>query len=237
MRDGRWMVSCDAVGFDTDGRLVNGQHRLSAVIASETPAALLVVRGLSPDVFEVLDTGKKRSASDALAILGYENYTVLASAGRLFTNYLKFGRLSGSIVTTAAENEEVVETVQAFPHLQDSARLLVRYKNDLIGIASASVLTFVHAIYAQTHRAEADEFMEKLATGHGIGDGEPVGVLRNQLIRAALTGNTKLDRDALLALVVRALNMTIADRRVRQIRYSPSQQDFPQPDLDALPSA
>jgi hypothetical protein len=31
--------------------------------------------------------------------------------------------------------------------------------------------------------------------------------------------------------------MTIADRRVRQIRYSPSQQDFPQPDLDALPSA
>lgn len=80
MRAGDWVASPEPLIFASNGRLLNGQHRLNAVIASETPQRFLCVFGVDERVFSVLDRGKVRSLADAHAM-----EKRLAEAARLLT--------------------------------------------------------------------------------------------------------------------------------------------------------
>jgi len=66
IRNAEWKLSPEAIVIANTGRLLNGQHRLSAVAKSGEAVRFLVIRGPSEDVFEVLDRGALRSTSDAL---------------------------------------------------------------------------------------------------------------------------------------------------------------------------
>lgn len=48
MQDGHWKLNGKTICFDSTGRLLNGQHRLSAVVRSGVPLTTVVVRGLDP---------------------------------------------------------------------------------------------------------------------------------------------------------------------------------------------
>ena len=48
MEDGTWKLNGKTICFDWNGRLLNGQHRLSAVVRSRVPLTTVVVRGLDP---------------------------------------------------------------------------------------------------------------------------------------------------------------------------------------------
>lgn len=83
MKAGLWRFEAsDPIRFDINGQLIDGQHRLHAVIKSGVPNYFLVVRGVPTDVVHTLDTGKSRSPGDALKIRGYANSVLLASATR-----------------------------------------------------------------------------------------------------------------------------------------------------------
>lgn len=66
MSNGEWKLSPEAIVIANTGRLLNGQHRLSAVVKSGVAVRFLVIRGTNEDVFEVLDRGAVRSTADAL---------------------------------------------------------------------------------------------------------------------------------------------------------------------------
>ena len=52
MRDGKWRLNGKVLIFDRNGRLLNGQHRLHAVVQSGVSLTTLVVRGVDPSVLE-----------------------------------------------------------------------------------------------------------------------------------------------------------------------------------------
>ncbi len=80
MVSGKWKTNGDSIRFDRNGRLVDGQHRLNAVVQSETPLETFVCGGLDPAVFDTLDVGKKRTLRDVLKIEGIANYSAVAGA-------------------------------------------------------------------------------------------------------------------------------------------------------------
>ena len=47
-----WHLNGKTITFDSNGRLLGGQHRLSAVIQSGASLTTLVVRGLNPALLE-----------------------------------------------------------------------------------------------------------------------------------------------------------------------------------------
>lgn len=49
MRNGEWRFNGEAIKFSKDGRLLDGQHRLLAVIAADKPLTTLVIRGLEDE--------------------------------------------------------------------------------------------------------------------------------------------------------------------------------------------
>jgi hypothetical protein len=70
MKSGRWKLSTDCIAFDTDGRLINGQNRLSAVEKAKVPVQFLVARNFPSDSIGVLDLGKKRMMHERITIAG-----------------------------------------------------------------------------------------------------------------------------------------------------------------------
>lgn len=54
------------IAFDTNGRLIDGQHRLHAIIEAGVPIQISVTRGCSAASFSILDRGANRSQSDIL---------------------------------------------------------------------------------------------------------------------------------------------------------------------------
>ena len=69
MKLGRWKASPEPIVITTRGRLVNGQHRLWAVVETSTTQEFTVV--VIPDeqyteIFEILDQGASRSSADVL---------------------------------------------------------------------------------------------------------------------------------------------------------------------------
>jgi len=70
MNKGEWLISTDCIGFDRLGRLINGQHRLTAVVKSNTSQLFIVVRNLPVQSAQIIDLGKKRFMEERLCIAG-----------------------------------------------------------------------------------------------------------------------------------------------------------------------
>lgn len=80
IENGDWDFTGDPIKFDTRGVLIDGQHRLVAVVKSGKSIRLLVVRGVNTSARSVVDTGAARSKGDALQLEGYKHATTYASA-------------------------------------------------------------------------------------------------------------------------------------------------------------
>jgi hypothetical protein len=66
MRRGEWKVSHQAVAMARSGRLIDGQHRLSAVVVAETAVPMVVAYGADEKTFDSLDIGVKRTPEDII---------------------------------------------------------------------------------------------------------------------------------------------------------------------------
>lgn len=77
----RWSRNPQPVIFDADGDLIDGQHRLLAIIASGASIWLHVYSGASKDVRDNIDSGMIRRVSDQMAIIDGEGDSKAKLAG------------------------------------------------------------------------------------------------------------------------------------------------------------
>jgi len=86
--------------------LIDGQHRMKALIEAEATLQMVCVFGLEPNAKHALDMGRKRSAGDVLALKGYSQSPRLAGAARQLL-HIKYNSPSAKV--TNAEIEAIVE--------------------------------------------------------------------------------------------------------------------------------
>jgi hypothetical protein len=66
---GRWKEDTgEVIKISKSGIVLDGQHRLYAIIKANTPIFLHIVYGIDDSVSDVLDTGSVRSASDVFKL-------------------------------------------------------------------------------------------------------------------------------------------------------------------------
>lgn len=73
IRSGRWQETHQGIALDTDGALLDGQHRLSGIVRAGAAVPVLVSVGVPRETVAVIDTGAVRSISDILAVAGVES--------------------------------------------------------------------------------------------------------------------------------------------------------------------
>lgn len=162
MLSGRWRLTPDSpVSFDWNGRLINGQHRLSAVTVANIPIQFIVSRGWSPDVIECIDQGKSRTDVDRAHAKGFLhlNSTHFAIARACFYNPCEF---SYAIKLTS---QELLDLVIRHEEAISFSMKTSGYKG--ASAFSPILASVARAWYTQNH-LRLQEFLEVLQSGHVI---------------------------------------------------------------------
>lgn len=199
--DGTWQLNGESIKFAPDGRILDGQHRLAAIVAAARSMLTVVATNVPPESFETLDTGKGRRVADVLSIVGMDRPNRLAPALALLARYdWAAGVFSGygagvvtntQALTTLREHPRIVESVAA----TDRAATLVGW-----GIAGA-----LHYIFSEVgSRAEADTFFEQLGSGADLSKRSAVYFLRERALASKLSRTERLTRLRLRDLVIKA---------------------------------
>lgn len=169
MQLGEWVVNGEPVILDDEENLLDGQHRLEAVIRSGVSVPMLVVYGVPAEVFPTLNTGKTRCLADVLAIKGEANQRTLAGALRLVyfqergqLASLRQGKSGVSNLTLAAE-------LGAHPNLRHAVEFVSGRCQR--GLHPPAVLSFLYYRMAALHPDEARGFFTRLLTQEGIPPG------------------------------------------------------------------
>lgn len=66
MKEGSWIATHQGIAFDIDGRLVDGQHRLLAIVKSGVSVDMMITFNLDVKAYGGMDQGAARNAADLL---------------------------------------------------------------------------------------------------------------------------------------------------------------------------
>jgi len=120
---GEWKVTNQGLAFDKEGNLIDGQHRLAAVLQTRKTVPMMVATNMPADIFNVVDSGCKRTTGDALDILGSENGLVVSGAIKIFICYQKFPEASWS--GTAIVQPTAIEITDIYKQRSDEIEALL----------------------------------------------------------------------------------------------------------------
>lgn len=129
MQAGRWQLTGEAIKFATDGTLLDGQHRLEAVVRSGATVQMFVISGLSPHTREVMDTGSKRTTADALKMNGENNSVALAAGARLAVRFEQ--GLADERTHKTISNPEIIAWIEANPAVHAAVELIRGYTKEI----------------------------------------------------------------------------------------------------------
>lgn len=75
IKAGKWRITGDTIKFNVDGKLIDGQNRLYAVVEANKAIKTYVARNVPNESITVIDTGCARTGQDALKISGFTDTT------------------------------------------------------------------------------------------------------------------------------------------------------------------
>jgi hypothetical protein len=220
MKDGAWMLNGDAIRFNCNGDLIDGQHRLAACIKSDTPFECYVIRGLQHEAFDTIDQGRRRSLSDVFARDGYKNYKTLAAATRWFWLYGRGFKCFGETLRPDKAHE-LIEANPSLHHAADAALRLYREQR----LVNPGLLAFLIFVTGQSDQDKADTFWASAITGQDLTKGSAAHLLHKRLVANA-TAVARLHVNTIAAIGIKAWNAYITKTPIATLRWSENE-EFP----------
>lgn len=233
MDRGEWIGGASVITFDTGGHLIDGQHRLMAVILHGKPITFRVDYGVDPAFMYAIDTNVLgRSLRDLLAINDEKNYSHLATAIRLVYKYEKDNEMRGGVVQLNRPSSLVYLNFlnEHIPTIRDSVRKMVGMTKQFTGVYSVGHAAGFHYLFSIDDPDAADRFFKDLANGEGITRSDPVFRLRARMLennRKHRQYGPKLPDRMVWALTIKAWNATVSGEVLRTLRWSAGSEKFP----------
>lgn len=225
MRNGWWRQTGESIVFDNQGQLVQGQHRLHAVIRADVAIEFVVVCGVESIAQDVMDTGARRSLGDQLARRGEKNCNTLASAVLLAKTWEEFGKPHAN---TGVSHVELLQWFSDHDDIRESANLAVSLARRIkypSGLAAA-----IHYRMSHFSADDANEFWDVLCTGRAAENSQPIALLRNRMVEAmaANARGTVMTPMQRAGLTIRSWNAWVTGAEIGLLRWAPQRgEKFP----------
>lgn len=230
MAAGKWQDNGETIKIDTNGLMIDGQHRIQAIIEAGVPVELWVARGLEPQAITSIDIGVSRKYSDLLKLEGQTNVLQLAAFLRRLYLWERGIRVSrGSVAPSPAEMDTVLHNNSALIKLSMTRAEQTRQGFKPLTPAVGATAFF---LFARIQIDQAHTFFDRLTDGAIADVGHPIMRLRHRLYNAPQ--GRKLNPDEKLACVIRTWNHYRAGNSVESIVITPRGQlndnNFPEPE-------
>ncbi|WP_160051174.1 hypothetical protein [Nocardiopsis sp. FR26] len=223
MKTGRWQLTHQGIAFDTEGLILDGQHRLLAVTLAGVPVDMLVFVGMDRSTFTVLDAGRRRQAGH---LIQTTPYGILAAATCRFLGVVDgtFQGAKNSYVAGQGSNDILLGV---FANWETE---LVKWAKDVNDSRRTSrIIPAPHlAVLAQAERTQyADRipsWLEGIKSGVGFDATDPRLHLRNRFIAGSKAFLGTNGRDHAYRLIVKAWNAHAQGQPMRVLRRREDEQ-------------
>ena len=221
MKEGKWATTHQGIAFDDGGRLIDGQHRLKAIVKSGCTIQMMVTRGLPAErkgikTIDTIDQGAVRTVANQLQLShGIKNAAQTAATLQVIAGIACAGKKPRMTVATALALLNV---------LGDSVKIgAVRSEvPQLRKTAILGSLAFAHYYFP----LKIDAFVTKYVTGEQLSAGDPALALRNLAITLGSSTLEIQERRSLTGYTISAAAATIRGLPVTRLRALAADADF-----------
>ena len=204
--DGLWVHTGQPIIISKSGRLLDGQHRLHAIIQSNRAVNIDVRFGAPDDAFSVIDIGKPRSAADIFSIHKVKDPTLMAAATRwvlAIENDEIHGKNTHDFRTKLNPGEYYEEFISR-KKLDDSRRIAWLFKRERL--LQPALAVALHYLCSRRNPTLADEFFENIAGGFGFKSKRSADYTLYRKLVKNLGATEKLPTFVVAAFVVKGWN-------------------------------
>lgn len=207
MQNGNWRLTHQGIAFDEDGNLLDGQHRLMAVVKSGITVPMLVTTDMSRDTILNLDTGVTRDVSDILKfrygderIYRKESVAVIRFIWQ-FTNTSHLAMTTAQVEKAIQKNEDLLGYILMVRNKSKSLRNTALVAGLIAGLTwgidNGTIERFVDLAYRNTIDPEATRETNRVVLDYAravqrVGNGSIADRRRtNEMTRCALYSYVK----------------------------------------------
>jgi len=215
---GRFVFNGDAIRISKTGRLLDGQHRLLAVVTTGISIETLVVSGLNDECFKTIDQGSLRTLAALLSMEGATNYTMAAASSLLIQKYL-----DGQVPTQGSAGSRSKTDLVNFYNENKANVLLATSRisgsKQLKKLMSGGYLAFIYFILYEINKEDCELFFSRVESGNGLVIHQPELVLREKLI-SVISKNDKEGQVARAAYFIFAWNAFRSNKQMKFMRWT-----------------
>lgn len=213
MAAGNWHANTgETIKVDVDGRVLDGQNRLRAVIMADTSIYFDIAYDVPTDAMQVIDTGVSRTAADVLRIAGAASRFRSAAIVRWVIMW-DAGLPMGNGGTLRPTTSEVMQRYLAEPAAFDAAG---KRAGDCqgCGLGTGSAAGVAHYLFGRMDMELTQQFFDQYVSGANLPPKSAVLTLRNRMARIKAD---RITRQEQLALFIRAFNAFHEGRTLDQL--------------------
>lgn len=164
MQLGKWGISNDIICITPDGKLINGQNRLHAVIKSGVPIHAMVMINAEENMYWYLDKVSTRTLSDFLHSMGISIPSSVSNAAFYILQILKYDQLiihARESHVTYGREEEVLSLIDKHLELFTDA-LEYQKRMQRFSLIPSKACLVCHVLCSFANHDKAHDFFETL---------------------------------------------------------------------------
>lgn len=224
MLNGLWLEDTgETISISILGVLLNGQHRLLAIIKSNTSHKMHIATNVPDEVFRVIDTGSTRNTGDIFkidnipysvqlpAIITVYKRLLLGHAG---ANDLRYS--SSIILNYYYEREDFYKNV---------ARKTKLWYTSISMIIPPSIIGGFYCYFQGINESMADDFFNQLCNGDG-NISKSISLLKKKLMDDKLSAK-KIPLSLKNAYIIKAWNYFRKNESVKILKFDFDTESFP----------
>lgn len=220
MLTNQWRLNGETIKVGSNGVLLDGQHRLAAIMESGVTLEMPVCRDIHPDWVSTIDTGRQRKPADHLSIAGFrKDSSILAAAAAVCMNFDREGKYVRDWKKTPAF--KIIDWVEKNKGLVAS---IGRVPVSIGKLCPRSIAVAMHYTFSSYYgAAQAEIFFDHLNSGAELKRGSPILALRSRLIemknqRVVMSSS---NRTMIIYYFVQAFKAWLDNREIKTLRYDP----------------
>lgn len=230
---GEWKLTHQGICFSITDKLIDGQHRLTAIAEGKTSVPIMVVKGLPEDIMTVIDRGKVRSVGDSFALLEVVNATNIAAAIALHDRFATNG-YAGENPSNAGRGSftKSIDEMYAFyiknQTVIDKCHQLSMKCYQAQRLFTTSQIAGLAMFLIIDNKEQFSTVSEFWLQVHNISEqsqSQAPKILHNTLIKY-LTGSEKMKMRYKLAITIKAWNLYKSGGQVKILKYD-ERETFP----------
>ena len=222
MTRGFWRANGESIVFDTEGVLIDGQHRLRAILSSGHQYLAPVITGVLAEARPTVDTGMKRSTANNFQMAGESNTSTLAATVILWKGYQSRQVKEMTHPEMRLSVSGAMEYLEEWPGLREAAsaanKLRPGGQGRMLVPTSEVALVWFAIVSSGASRERTNDYLGRGLTGYSLSPGSPILALRRRLSEHMRPGQRMHKRER-LALLLKAWQLWSTGKTRKVLRW------------------